>query len=242
MSVHGSSCVCFCVFTVLTCNVLFPTLKKSQSLDTQSSSPSSSLLWSFALCCSLLIRVHECSHHHFVCMCICLHTCTNVCFVLFFRDATTHTHTPRRICHSLCTSLIGLTPHTQDQLQSLFTSIVIWLGLRGLISSQFHPAAPFIFPARANPSTTESQTGETVWGERLYFPFDVWKKSQGEQESGCRVFQISFFLAWKNISSLETRLIWRFHSGHATWVSPPFLTCPLFIFDSPTAHCTPPPL
>lgn len=165
ISVHGSSCVCRCVFTVLTHYVHFPTLKRSQSHHTHMLSLPPSLLSSLSLCAVPFIVMtmnaptisEEQSRYQRLnmCMWICVRMCACVCVRVYthpyvlFSDATTHlhTHTHTHISPHLPQSMrfpYWFNPQTQDQLQSVFTSIVIWPGLWGLISSQFHPVGPFI--------------------------------------------------------------------------------------------------
>lgn len=74
-------------------------------------------------------------------LCVCMYVCVCACACVFFCDATTHTspHLPQSMHFPY-----WFNPQTQDQLQSVFTSIVIWPGFWGLISSQFHPVGPFI--------------------------------------------------------------------------------------------------
>lgn len=86
-------------------------------------------------------------------------------------------------------------PQTRDQLQSVFTSIVIWLGLRGLISSQFHPVGPFISRPKLIhqrlKARQEKPCEERGWIFLLMSGEEKKKKkSRGEQESGSGVFLI----------------------------------------------------
>ncbi len=111
-------------------------------------------LLALSLCCSLYSHVHECSQslggtvllsktvcmcvYEYVYVCVCVCVCMRMCV---FCDATTHTspHLPQSMRFPY-----WFNPQTQDQLQSVFMSIVIWPELWGLISSQFHPVGPFI--------------------------------------------------------------------------------------------------
>ena len=116
----------------------------------------------------------------FVCLYMCVHA--------RFCDATTQTHTLRLICHSLCASLIGLTLGPRTSFSQYLCPLWSSLGSEGWFPVSF-TLWVHLSHAQANPSTTESQTEETVWGERLIIPsFDVGKK--GEHESGSRVFLI----------------------------------------------------
>lgn len=159
------------------------------------------------------------SPHTLVCVCVyvCLHACVRF-------GALPHT-SKHLASFATFLTLNGLTPQTRNQLQSLFTPVAMWLGLQG---GRF----PVGFTLRVHLSSRPElihqrlkvrQEKPCEEGRRLSFPFHV-LKSPRENEGGSRALPRFFFSPWKNISSLETRLILRFHSGHATWVSPPFLT------------------
>lgn len=192
MSFHVCRYV-LCMFTVLTHYVHFLTLKKnSQSHDRHTLSlhppPSSThspfVPFSFIVMSvnALSISEEQSCYQRRSCVCyVCVCACAYVCVVgfLFFLFSfflwCYHTHTPRLICHSLCSSLIGLTlrPRTgfSQCLRPLWSVPEFW----GADFQSVSPCGSIYLPGpRANPSTTKSQT---VWAERLSFPFWCLKKS-----------------------------------------------------------------
>ena len=147
-------------------------------IHTHTFSPSTSLLCSLSLCAVPFV-VMSMNAPTFsegtallsktVCVCVYVCVCMPICVFLWCY----HTHAvPLATVYVL--PLYWFNPQTQERLQSVFTSIVIWPGVRGLTSSRFHPVGPFISGPKLIHQWLKARQEKPSEERGWIFLFDVW--------------------------------------------------------------------